>query len=75
MFHAQYNNIEDLWNILLRISRGPGEKVAKSVLKDKLKSSKDVVEIIRCNHLLSEIQTSEYFDMRAEEYQNFEEDM
>ena len=75
MFHAQYNNIEDLWNILLRISRGPGEKVAKSVLKDKLKSSKDAVEIVRYNHLLSEIQMYEYFDMRAEEYQNFEEDM
>lgn len=75
MFHDRHNNIEDLWNILLRISRGPGEKVAKSVLKDKLKSSKDVVEIVRCNHLLSEIQMSEYFDMRAEEYQNFEEDM
>ena len=75
MFHDRHNNIEDLWNILLRISRGPGEKVAKSVLKDKLKSSKDVMEIVRCNHLLSEIQMYEYFDMRAEEYQNFEEDM
>ncbi len=60
---------------MLRISRDPDEKVAKAVLKDKLKSSKDVMEIVRCNHLLSEIQMSEYFDMRAEEYQNFEEDM
>ncbi len=75
MFHDQYNNIEDLWNILLRISRGPGEKVAKSVLQDKLESSKDEMEIVRCNHLLSEIQMYEYFDMQAEEYQNFEEDM
>lgn len=75
MFYNRHNNTEDLWNILLRISRGPGEKVAKSVLQDKLKSSKDEMEIVRCNHLLSEIQMYEYFDMRAEEYQNFEEDM
>lgn len=75
IFHDCHNNIEDLWNILLRISRGPGEKVAKSVLQDKLESSKDEMEIVRCNHLLSEIQMNEYFDMRAEEYQNFEEDM
>lgn len=75
MFYNRHNNTEDLWNILLRISRGPGEKVAKSVLQDKLESSKDEMEIVRCNHLLSEIQMYEYFDMRAEEYQNFEEDM
>lgn len=75
MFYDQHNNIEELWNILLRISRGPGEKVAKSVLQDKLESAKDEMEIVRCNHLLSEIQMYEYFDMRAEEYQNFEEDM
>ena len=75
MFYNRHNNTEDLWNILLRISRGPGEKVAKSVLQDKLESSKDEMEIVRCNHLLSEIQMYEYFDMRAKEYQNFEEDM
>lgn len=75
MFYNRHNNTEDLWNILLRISRGPGEKVAKSVLQDKLESSNDEMGIVRCNHLLSEIQMHEYFDMRAEEYQNFEEDM
>lgn len=75
MFHDKCNNVEDLWNILLRISRGPGEKVAKSVLRDKLKSSKNGMEIVRCNHLLSEIQMNEYFDMRAEEQQYFDEDM
>jgi len=33
------------------------------------------MEIVRCNHLLSEIQMNEYFDMRAEEQQYFDEDM
>lgn len=75
MFQYKGNNVEDLWNILLRISRGPGGKIAKSVLRDKLESSKDALEIIRCNHLLSEIQMNEYFDMRAEESQFFDEDM
>lgn len=75
MFQDKCNNVEDLWNILLRVSRGPGEKVAKFVLQDKLETSKDEMEIVRCNHLLSEIQMNEYFDMRAEEYHNFEEDM
>lgn len=75
MFQDKCNNVEDLWNILLRVSRGPGEKVAKFVLQDKLETSKDEMEIVRCNHLLSEIQMNEYFDMRAEEYHIFEEDM
>lgn len=68
MFIDRYGDIEKLWNILLRISRGPGEGVAKEVLKECIENSDDELDIIRFNHLLKEIQMNEYFDMKAEEF-------
>ncbi len=73
MFIDKYGDIEKLWNILLRISRGPGEEVAKDVLKELIENSDDELERIRYNHLLQEIQMNEYFDMQAEEFEkNYE---
>lgn len=73
MFVDKYGDIEKLWNILLRISRGPGEEVAKDVLKELIENSDDELDIIRYNHLLQEIQMNEYFDMQAEEFEkNYE---
>ena len=73
MFIDKYGDIEKLWNILLRISRGPGEEVAKDVLKELIENSDDELELIRYNHLLQEIQMNEYFDMQAEEFEkNYE---
>lgn len=73
MFIDKYVDIEKLWNILLRISRGPGEEVAKDVLKEFIENSDDELDIIRYNHLLQEIQMNEYFDMQAEEFEkNYE---
>lgn len=69
MFIDRYGDIEKLWNILLRISRGPGVDVAKVALKELLESSEDELDIIRYNHLLSEIQINEYIDMKAEEFE------
>lgn len=69
MFIDEYKDIEKLWKILLRISRGPGEDVAKDVLKELIENSDDELEIIRYNHLLQEIQMNEYFDMQAEEFE------
>lgn len=68
MFTDKERDIEKLWNILLRISRGPGEEVAKDVLMELIKASKNELNIIRYNHLLSEIQMNKYWDMRAEEF-------
>jgi len=73
MFVDKYGDIEKLWNILLRISRGPGEEVAKDVLKELIENSDDELDIIRYNHLLQEIRMNEYFDMQAEEFEkNYE---
>lgn len=69
MFIDRYGDIEKLWNMLLRISRGPGEDVAKVALKELIESSEDELDIIRYNHLLSEIQINDYFDMKAEEFE------
>lgn len=69
MFIDEYKDIEKLWKILLRISRGPGEDVAKDVLKELIENSDDELEIIRYNYLLQEIQMNEYFDMQAEEFE------
>ena len=69
MRHEKDDDIEKIWNMLLRISRGPGEEVAKETLKELLDASKDEFDIIRYNHLLSEIQMNEYFDMKAEEFE------
>lgn len=69
MFIDKYGDIEKLWNILLRISRGPGEEVAKEVLKELIENSEDELEIIRFNHLLTEIQMNEFFDMKAEAFE------
>ena len=74
MFIDKYGDIEKLWNILLRISRGPGEEVAKDVLKELIENSDDELELIRYNHLLQEIQMNEYFDMQAEEFEKNYED-
>lgn len=69
MFIDKYGDVEKLWNILLRISRGPGEEVAKEVLKECIENSEDELDIIRFNHLLKEIQMNDYFDMKAEEFE------
>ena len=69
MFIDRYGDIEKLWNILLRISRGPGVDVAKVTLKELLESSENELDIIRYNHLLSEIQINEYIDRKAEEFE------
>ncbi|MDO5019181.1 MAG: AbiH family protein [Lachnospiraceae bacterium] len=70
MFYDPYSDIEKLWNLLIRISRGPAEDVAKDTLKELIESSVNELDIIRYNHLLTEIQMNEYFDMQAV---NFEE--
>lgn len=68
MFYDKSSNIDELWNILLKISRGLGENVAEETLKELLESSEDELNIIRYNHLLYEIQMNEYFDMKVEEF-------
>ena len=74
MFADRHADIKKIWNILLRISRGPGEEVAKDVLTELIKISKNELDIIRYNHLLSEIQMNEYFDMKAEEFEKNDRD-
>ncbi len=69
MFVDKHEDIEKLWNMLLRISRGPGEEVAKNVLKEFIENSDDELDVIRYNHLLQEIQMNEYFDMQSEEFE------
>lgn len=66
----EHIEIDNLWNMLLKISRGPAEKVAKDTLKELIKLSDDELDIIRYNHLLSEIVFSEYLDMQAEEFED-----
>lgn len=73
MFQDRLNDTESLWNMLLKISRGPGEKVAKFVLQERLKTSKNKLEITRYKHLLDEIQMNEYFDMQANDMQYLDE--
>lgn len=69
MFVDKHEDIEKLWNMLLRISRGPGEEVAKNVLKEFIENSDDELDVIRYNHLLHEIRMNEYFDMQSEEFE------
>ena len=69
MFIDKYGDVEKLWNILLRISRGPGEEVAKEVLKECIEISEDELGIIRFNHLFKEFKMNDYFDMKAEEFE------
>lgn len=69
MFYDPYGNFEDLWNLLLKISRGPAEDVAKETLKELIESSENELDIIRYNHLLTEIQMNEYFDMQAADFE------
>lgn len=73
MFVDKHEDIEKLWDMLLRISRGPGKEVAKNVLKEFIEDSDDELDVIRYNHLLQEIQMNEYFDMQSEEFEkNYE---
>lgn len=65
MFYDPYGDIEKLWNLLIRISRGPAE----DTLKELIESSENELDIIRYNHLLTEIQMNEYFDMQAADFE------
>ena len=69
MFYDKYANLESMWSLLVRISRGPGEKVAKSALNELIKTTEDELDIVHYNHLLSEIEMNEYFTMKAEEFE------
>ncbi len=51
----EYNDIDSLWDVLIKISLGPGEKVAKSVLREEMERLQEPLDIVRYNHLLSEI--------------------
>ena len=66
MFDSKYGDIDKLWNLLLRLSKGPGENVAKETLEKLISASNDELDIIRYNHLLLEVQMNEYFEMEAE---------
>lgn len=71
MFYDRYEDIDKLWNILLRLSRGPGEDVAKEALEELMDTSDDELYIIRYNYLLEEIQMNEYFEMEAEALEEY----
>lgn len=66
MFDSKYGDIDKLWNLLLRLSKGPGENVAKETLEKLISASDDELDIIRYNHLLLEVQMNEYFELEAE---------
>lgn len=70
MFKNRNADIDKLWNVLLRLSEGPGENVAKETLAELIDISDNELDVIRYNHLLAEIQMNEYFEMEAERLEN-----
>lgn len=68
MFQDKSVNTEELWNVLLKMAVGPAEKIAKETLKELKRKSPNPLDIVRYQHLLSEIEASEYFAMQDEAY-------
>ena len=60
MFYDSSFDIEELWDVLIRISAGPAKDIAKETLENLIKNSTDQFDIIRYNHLLYKIQEYNY---------------
>ena len=70
MFTDKTQDTDKLWNILLRISRLLGTDEAEKILKELKNKTEDDLDVIRLNHLLREIEISEYLSMMAKEFED-----
>ena len=64
MFHDPSINIEELWEVLVKVAIGPASEIAKDTLKELIEESDNELDIIRYHHLKSEIEINEYFAMQ-----------
>lgn len=64
MFHDPSINIEELWEVLVKVAIGPAREIAKDTLKELIEESDNELDIIRYHHLNSEIEINEYFAMQ-----------
>lgn len=65
MYKHPYGNMEEMWNLLIKLSRGAADKISRETLKELLQDTESSWEICNYTHLLREIEECDYFSEQA----------
>lgn len=60
-----YGNMEEMWNLLIKLSRGAADKISRETLEELLQNTESSWEICNYTHLLREIEKCDYFSEQA----------
>ena len=65
MHKHPYGNMEEMWNLLIKLSRGAADKISRETLEELLQNTESSWEICNYTHLLREIEKCDYFSEQA----------
>ena len=65
VYKHPYGNMEEMWNLLIKLSRGAANKISRETLKELLQDTESSWEICNYTHLLHEIEECDYFSEQA----------
>ena len=75
MHKHPYGNMEEMWNLLIKLSRGAADKISRETLEELLQNIQSSWEICNYTHLLREIEECDYFSEQAKNVpEDFEEE-
>ncbi len=52
MYKHSYGNMEEMWNLLIKLSRGAADKISRETLEELLQDTESSLEICNYTHLL-----------------------
>ncbi len=66
MHKHPYGNVEEMWNLLIELSRGAADKISRETLEELLQNTESSWKICNYTHLLREIEEYDYFSEQAQ---------
>lgn len=61
MHKNPYGNMEDMWRLLIKLSRGVADKISRETLKELIQDTESSWEVCNYTYLLHEIEEYDYF--------------
>ena len=65
MYKHPYGNMEEMWNLLIKLSRGAADKISRETLEELLQNTESSWEICNYTYLLRKIEEYDYFSEQA----------
>ncbi len=76
MHKYPYGNMEDMWRLLIKLSRGAADKISRMTLQELIEGTECSWEICNYTYLLHEIEEYDYFSEQAKNMpEDFEEEI